>query len=85
MQVYSGAGRGATSGSIFATSLNGGAYGCSGRLVFSSGSSWCGNTGSILLGTGASTHGLGGTIKFCVGSGDSGSERRLAQEIVLHM
>ena len=27
---------GATSGSIFATSLNGGAYGCSGRLVFSS-------------------------------------------------
>merc|ERR1711991_881746 len=60
-----------SSGSMIIRTLNAGAKGVSGELMFSTGTTTCGSSGSISIGTGTASNGKGGDITIKVGDGDT--------------
>merc|ERR1719478_1489527 len=69
--MISGYGTASTSGTIIIRTLNAGAKGVSGELMFSTGTTSCGASGDVSIGTGTASLGDGGDISVVVGDGDT--------------
>merc|ERR1719271_704363 len=71
ISMISGFGTASTSGTIIIRTLNAGAAGVSGELMFSTGTTSDGASGDVSIGTGTASAGDGGDISVVVGDGDT--------------
>ena len=71
ISIRSGFSTESSSGTIIIRTLNAGAKGVSGELMFSTGTTTCGGSGSISIGTGSACNGDGGDIMIKVGDGNT--------------
>ena len=83
MTLHGGVGTATTSGGISIRTMNAGTIGVSGALVFSTGTTSKGDSGSLSLGSGTSTDGKAGGISITVGDGLTRSAQTIGNTLTV--